>query len=175
MTARPSGASGTGTSQRWSRNFPPVIHSNTVRPRRSVGGAPGNKDSRLHSPMSGSRGAISGLGSLSFMIRPPGRETTRWSRTHRSSGDDRQPLQCQLAELVAADLGVPCQRQLVLVEEQHPARDLVRSDPTPQEGADVALVDGYSVVLAGAPHAEFPHLLLRVAVGHHHRAPWWPL
>src|SRR5215203_3211430 len=50
MTARPSGASGTGTSQRWMRNCSPVIHSNTTRPP-STGGAPGNVTRMVHSPM----------------------------------------------------------------------------------------------------------------------------
>src|SRR6266536_1268515 len=81
----------------------------------------------------------------------PPRRTRRGApmpRIARSSlGDSlahRQPLHRELAQLVGADLGVAGERELVLVEEQDPARDLVGGNPTPQEVAHVVLVDGRS-------------------------------
>src|SRR5262249_2849487 len=70
----------------------------------------------------------------------------------RTSLRDRQALHRQLAELVGADLGVARERQLGLAEEEHPARDLVARDPSPQEAAHVVLVDGGTVVGDGAQH-----------------------
>src|SRR5688500_10047168 len=54
MIANPSGASGTGTSQRWMRNCSPVIHSNTTRPP-ATGGAPGTVARIVPSPMNRAR------------------------------------------------------------------------------------------------------------------------
>src|SRR5215210_7365463 len=55
MIAIPSGASGTGTSQRSIRNFLPGSHSNVTRSPASAGGAFLKAAMRLHSPTNGAR------------------------------------------------------------------------------------------------------------------------
>src|SRR5215204_1624984 len=71
MIANPSGASGTGTSQRSMRNCSPAIHSNTTRPP-ATGGAPAKATCMVHSPMKRS----SCLCRSSMVTMPPPEPTT---------------------------------------------------------------------------------------------------
>src|SRR5918992_367580 len=68
MIAIPSGASGTGTSQRWTRKRSPGSHSKRTRAPMSAGGVSPKPARILHSPTSGFRasGAPSFTVTISF-------------------------------------------------------------------------------------------------------------
>src|SRR5918992_1219604 len=68
MIAIPSGASGTGTSQRWTRKRSPGSHSKRTRAPMSAGGVSPKPARMLHSPTSGFRasGAPSFTVTISF-------------------------------------------------------------------------------------------------------------
>src|SRR5215212_7552265 len=71
MTESPSGASGTGTEERWTRNAPPSVHSNVVRAASASSGGKGHAGTSIrHSPTRASRRSnrgSSGIGASSAL------------------------------------------------------------------------------------------------------------
>src|SRR5688500_16991938 len=93
------------------------------------------------------------------MSDSPGARCWSWRRRRSREPGTLRTLEAgegEAAQVLGADLGVPGEGELAVVEEQHAAGDLVGGDPPAQEPADARFVDACVLVGDGAQHDHLP-------------------